>query len=215
MDDLIQQEQAFLSLAKAQGLTPAQLKQHLAVLGWKALQLEAERMAQAAASRSETSDASDHLAAAARTLLHTAQELPRESPASKEDGPGYLYVLHDGKAHLAQIGWTQIEPQHQQAFLNARGTVLAHVLTARVNDMRSAAEQCQQYFGITDRLGEWWNVDLDELINFIAREVDWEALSTTRDARMFQYLEACRHGDMEMARFALTGPSFPVPKLEL
>lgn len=208
MDSRLQQEEEYRALAKALGLAPKQLLQHLAVLGWETLKHQAELHANVQVGES-TAAPGYHLLNAAQSLLYTASKLPKEAPVVAEKGPGYIYVLYDGVTKQAKIGCTKNEGQRQRAIMGAHSNVLANVLNAKVNDMFAAEKQCHQHFAASRKNGEWFSADLEDIINYIAREVDWEALSMENLARMTQYIVACRLGDMEMARFALTGPNFP------
>jgi hypothetical protein len=213
MDSRLHQEQEYRDLAKGLGLAPKQLLQHLAVLGWDTLKHQAELHANNKVEEGAAAKPGYHLLEAAQTLLYTAGKLPKETQASVEKGPGYIYVLFDGVTKQAKIGCTKNDGQRQRAIMGAHSNVLANVLNARVNDMFAAETQCHRHFAAFRKNGEWFDAELEDIINYIAQEVEWEALSLENMARMAQYIVACRLGDMEMAKFALTGPNFPVPEV--
>lgn len=210
MDERLQQEQEFRNLAKSLNLTPKQLRQHLTALGWQTLKSAAGTNAGEMALGGDTPQPDAVLTMTAKAMLPQLASLPTDGSEPAAPGPGYIYVLYDGVTKQSKIGCTRNDGQRQRAIMGAHSHVLANVLTARVNDMFAAEKQCHQYFAATRKGGEWFAADLEDIVAYIGREVDWEALSMENMARMAQYLVACRLGDMEMARFALTGPNFPV-----
>jgi hypothetical protein len=209
MDDRDTQEHAFLDLSKALGMPTRELKQQLLVLGWNELTKAAQRVEHKAAPDGQAANPQAGLERAARDLLPHLANLPQEAPAAECKGAGYIYVIHDGVSQLSKIGCTSSDGQRQRAIMGAHGSVLMHVLYAQVSDMRAAEAQCHRYFASTRQNGEWFAAELEDIIAFIGREVDWERMSMESMARMGSYLLACRKGDMTAARFALTGPNFP------
>lgn len=208
MDDREQQEREFLDLSKALGVTANELKQQLLVLGWSVLKNAADA-SQTAPANAEVSNTSTSLEQVARDLLPQLANLPGEAPAVDCQGAGYIYVIHDGVSKLSKIGCTASDGQRQRAIMGGHGSVLMHVLFAQVGDMRAAEAQCHKYFAASRRNGEWFDAELEDIIAYVGREVDWERMSMESLGRMGRYILACQKGDMTAARFALTGPNFP------
>lgn len=208
MDDREQQEREFLDLSKALGVTAKELKQQLLVLGWSVLKNAADA-SQTAPADAGVGTTSTPLEQAARDLLPQLANLPQETPPDDCQGGGFVYVLYDGVSKLSKIGCTASDGQRQRAIMGSHGSVLMHVLSAQVDDMRAAEAQCHKHFAASRRNGEWFDAELEDIIAYVGGEVDWERLSMECLGRMGQYIVACRSGDMTKARFALTGPNFP------
>lgn len=211
MNDKESQEREFLDLSKALGVTDTELKEHLLMLGWSVLKNAADAT-HAAPAGSGVGATSTTLELAARNLMPQLANLPREAPAGNCQGAGFLYVLHDGVLKLSKFGCTTDDGQRQRAITGAHGSVLMHVLSAQVNDMRAAEAQCHQYFSSSRRNGDWFEAEVEDIIAYVGREVDWERLSVESERRMGLYNLACGKGDMTAAQLALAGPNWPAVK---
>lgn len=213
-------------VAKTFGISSADLERQLALLGWGMVMNEAERLAcseqfsQGVLHRGKAlSDLAEtvpplrweHMEAAFQTLIpQIAQMKTRKSRQPKDRQEGSIYVLHNGVTGLSKIGCTGGTGRRQRSQMASDGHVLVNLLNAKVADMRAAETQCHQHFKKYRQNGEWFAVPIDEIMLYIATEVDWQEIDKENDARLAQYLVACRLGDMKAAKVALNAPNHPL-----
>lgn len=217
-----------VDLAKAFKISAKQLERELALFAWGTLMNEAERLRfgehfdapgkdqNKKTTLEELSSDTDrpvhwrHLVAATKNLLPHITDLPPEKvPELSEHLEGYLYVLYDGVSKLSKIGCTRNNGRRQRAIMGAHGSVLANILNAKVADCRAAEAQCHKHFQEFRRNGEWFNVDLKTITEYVGQEIEWAEIDMEHVGRLAQYIAACELGDMKAAKHALCGPNFP------
>jgi hypothetical protein len=117
---------------------------------------------------------------------------------------GYLYLLHDGMTGLSKIGCTKTDGNRQKAIMGAHSNVLVNVLNAKVADYRAAETQCHRHFQAFRTNGEWFNVRLEDIIEYIHGKLEWLELDFESPGRVMNYLLFCRLGDMRRAKEVLS-----------
>jgi hypothetical protein len=215
-------------VAKAFDISPSELEQQLALLGWGIVMNEAERLAFSDAFAGGTSHLTsqralgelehstppmrwENLEAAFRTLLpQLARGASKTARVPKDRREGAIYVLHDGVTGLSKIGCTSGTGRRQRSQMASHGTVLVNLVNAKVADMRAAEAQCHEHFKEYRRNGEWFAAPIDKILRYIAGEIDWQEIDRENDARLVQYFAACRLGDMKAAKAALNAPNHPL-----
>lgn len=144
----------------------------------------------------------EHVISAAKAALPglDATKLPQHGGSAG----GYIYVLYDGQSKLCKIGCTKSERRdRQRAIIGAHGGVLVNVLNAKVTDRRAAEAQCHKRFAANRTNGEWFEVELTEVVDYIHKEIEWSEIDFENLARMVQYIVGMQNGDLDLARSAL------------
>lgn len=215
-------------VAKAFEVSPAELERQLALLGWGMVMSEAQRLAFGAAfakgashleslHKSGALDDSElpiewsHVEAAFRMHLPQIENpVPKRAKQPKDKREGVIYVLHDGVTGLSKIGCTSGSGTRQRSQMASHGSVLVNLLNAKVGDMRAAEAQCHERFKSHRRNGEWFAAPIEEIMTYIATEIDWLEIEKENDARLIAYMIACSTGDMKAAKTALYAPNHPL-----
>jgi len=116
---------------------------------------------------------------------------------------GYLYVLYDGFSGLCKIGCTKSNGQRQKKITAGHGSVLVNVLNVKIDDHYSAESKCHNQFKDFRTNGEWFNVDIVSVIEFIHAEIDWLEIDFINLSRLIRYHIACKQRDYAAARDAI------------
>jgi hypothetical protein len=209
-------------LAGAFKISVKQLERQLALYGWNAIFSEAERLAHREAFdnghfKTKVNSLDElkaplhwrHVVEATKTIFPHITDLPAERvPSPKDQLEGYVYVLFNGVTRLSKIGCTREKGARQRAIMGAHENVLVNALNVKVSDYRATEAKCHKHFQEFRTNGEWFSADVQDIINYIASEVDWLELDHENPARMTQYILACRQGDMKAAKRALVEKMF-------
>lgn len=116
---------------------------------------------------------------------------------------GWIYVLYDAQAKLCKIGRTQTAGTRQRTQMSSHGSILANVLNAEVLDCVAAEKQCHDRFQAHRKNGEWFDVELTDVITYISENVDSITLDFENLARLCQYIAASKLDNFGRARAAL------------
>lgn len=112
-------------------------------------------------------------------------------------------MLYDAQARLCKIGITQTEGKRQRTQMSSHGGILANVLNAEVADCVAAEQKCHEHFKAHRKNGEWFDVELTEVINYINDNIEAMKMDFENLARLVQYIAASERGDLKRARAAL------------
>ena len=197
-------------LAQKLGISAEAVKERLALLGWAKIASQAERIAHIKrfdGSRNESFGLlpnEDDWIEAANELIMPIIPATRKKQVAKKAETGILYVLYDGITMMSKIGCTsKKDGSRQQQIMSSNGNVLINVVNAEVHDHYKTETQIHQKFDHKRLNGEWFKVDLVELVTFIHDEIDWISIDFECLGRTTQYLSASKLEDVDMQRKSL------------
>lgn len=195
------------------GCTESALMKSLALIGWNVLMSESTRAAHGEyfaslrtipemERQSFQGPRMGHVITTARDMFPSLiGHRPKKVGTRRH---GYIYVLYDAQTKLCKIGRTQTEGTRQRTQMSAHGGILANVLNAEVADCVAAEQQCHEHFHAHRKNGEWFDVELTEVITYINENVEAMKLDFENLARLVQYIAASEQGDLARARAALS-----------
>jgi len=84
--------------------------------------------------------------------------------------------------------------------MEGSGNILCNVINCEVEEHYEVESQCHQRFKDSRRNGEWFSVDLEELIAYFYKEIDWCSIDFECPARLTQYLIFSKKGNHSKAK---------------
>ena len=113
-----------------------------------------------------------------------------------KDLSGFIYVLYDGYSSYCKIGLTKTSGSRQKAVMGSYSRPLFHVLDASVSNRYEAETMCHRHFKEYRTNGEWFNVRLEDVIQFIHDHVEWDVLEFCCMASLGKYIVDCKRNKL-------------------
>lgn len=198
-----------VEVASSFNISVATFKEMLAQIGWEVMMSEAERLAadecfekkytpaevRALLSGGLTPPMSwRHVIAAAKSELPALDKIKPRDPAERLSG--YLYVLYDVESKTCKIGQTKKDSrQRQRSQMGSHGNVLINVLNAKVANRVASESRVHQHFAEFRRGGEWFSVDLMDVVTFIQGHIEYMEMDFENTAQVLKHVLSLRSGD--------------------